>query len=304
MDMCKVYGVGSQKGGVGKSSLTLSLGVELANQGYKVALIDADGQGSLTASMGYKEPDSMEITLSTILEKEINDETYDEKTFGILHHEEGVDLIPCNIELSGLEVSLVNVWSREMVLSRYIEKIRDDYDFIIIDCQPSLSLMTLNVFAAADKIIIPVQAAYLSLKGLEQLIMTIGKVKRGLNSRLGIAGIVVTMLNDRTRYAREIVTLLDEAYGESVNIYDTKIPFSVRAAEATAEGISIFKYEPNGNTSSEDSGSQSNGGGVFVRKRSTYAQRPDATACASIDIWNDRMHCWVNKGASRSSSVR
>ena len=244
--MCKVYGIGSQKGGVGKSSVSLSLGVELANKGYKVVLIDADAQGSLTASMGYTEPDSMEITLATIIEKEVNEEFYDPRTFGILHHNEGVDLIPCNIELSGLEVSLVNVWSREMILSKYIAKIREYYDFIIIDCQPSLSLMTLNVFAAADRIIIPVQAAYLSLKGLEQLIKTIGKVKRGLNSKLGIDGIIITMLNYRTNYAREIVGLLEEAYGGVVNIYDSKIPFSVRAAEATAEGVSIFKHDPNG----------------------------------------------------------
>ena len=244
--MCKVYGIGSQKGGVGKSSVSLSLGVELANKGFKVALIDADAQGSLTASMGYTEPDSMEITLATIIGKEVNEEFYDPRTFGILHHNEGVDLIPCNIELSGLEVSLVNVWSREMILSKYIAKIREFYDFIIIDCQPSLSLMTLNVFAAADRIIIPVQAAYLSLKGLEQLIKTIGKVKRGLNSKLGIDGILITMLNNRTNYAREIVGLIKEAYGGVVNIYDSKIPFSVRAAEATAEGVSIFKHDPNG----------------------------------------------------------
>ena len=244
--MCMVYGIASQKGGVGKSSVTLSLGVELANKGYKVLLIDTDAQGSLTASMGYKEPDSMEVTLSTVLEKIVNEEEFHDKSYGILHHEEGVDLLPCNIELSGLEVSLVNVWSRELILSKYIYRIRDNYDYIILDCQPSLSLMTLNVFAAADRIIIPVQAAYLSLKGLEQLIKTIGKVKRGLNSKLGIDGIVITMLDMRTNYAREILTILDDAYGDSIHIYNSKIPFSVRAAEATAEGVSIYKHDPQG----------------------------------------------------------
>jgi len=244
--MNKVYAIASQKGGVGKTTTAISLGAELAQQGYKVLLIDADSQGSLTASLGYTEPDSMEETLASVLEKVVNEEPFDRKKYGILHHEEGFDVLPCNIELSGLEVSLVNAWSREVVLSKYIERIKDDYDYIIIDCMPSLSLMTINVFSAADRVIIPVQAAYLSLKGLEQLIKTIGKVKRGLNSRLGIDGILITMLNSRTNYAKEIVSLLEEAYGGSVHIYDSKIPFSVRAAEATAEGMSIYKYDPKG----------------------------------------------------------
>lgn len=244
--MNKVYAIASQKGGVGKTTTAISLGAELAQQGYKVLLIDADSQGSLTASLGYTEPDSMEETLASVLEKVVNEEPFDRKKYGILHHEEGFDVLPCNIELSGLEVSLVNAWSREVVLSKYIERIKDDYDYIIIDCMPSLSLMTINVFSAADRVIIPVQAAYLSLKGLEQLIKTIGKVKRGLNSRLGIDGILITMLNSRTNYAKEIVSLLEEAYGGSVHIYNSKIPFSVRAAEATAEGMSIYKYDPKG----------------------------------------------------------
>jgi len=244
--MNKVYAIASQKGGVGKTTTAISLGAGLAQQGYKVLLIDADAQGSLTASLGYTEPDRMDETLASVLEKVVNEEPFDKKKYGILHHEEGFDLLPCNIELSGLEVSLVNAWSREVVLSKYIERIKEEYDYIIIDCMPSLSLMTINVFSAADRVIIPVQAAYLSLKGLEQLIKTIGKVKRGLNSRLGIDGILITMLNSRTNYAKEIVSLLEEAYGGSVHIYDSKIPFSVRAAEATAEGMSIYKYDPKG----------------------------------------------------------
>lgn len=246
MNMNKVYAIASQKGGVGKTTTAISLGAELARLGYKVLLIDADAQGSLTASLGYTEPDSMEETLASVLEKIVNEENFDRKKYGILHHEEGFDLLPCNIELSGLEVSLVNAWSREVVLSKYIESIKDSYDYIIIDCMPSLSLMTINVFAAADRVIIPVQAAYLSLKGLEQLIKTIGKVKRGLNGRLGIDGILITMLNSRTNYAKEIVSLLEETYGGAVQIYENKIPFSVRASEATAEGVSIFKHDPKG----------------------------------------------------------
>lgn len=211
--MCKVYATSSQKGGVAKTTTAKNLGIDLAGRGYRVLLIDTDSQGSLTASLGYREPDRMEITLSTILEKEVNDEPYDAGTFGILHHEEGVDLIPANIELSGLEVSLVNVWSRETILRDYIDKVREYYDFIIMDTAPSLGLVTLNVMVSADRIIIPVQAAYLSLKGLEQLIKTIGQVRKGLNRKLQIDGILITMLDSRTTYAREIVTLLQDSYG-------------------------------------------------------------------------------------------
>ena len=244
MSMCVVYAVASQKGGVGKTTSAGNLGIELARKGYKVLLIDTDAQGSLTSSLGFKEPDKMDITLKTIIENEVTGEEYDYRTLGILHHEEGVDLIPCNIELSGLEISLIKAWSREQILSKYIFKIKRYYDFIIMNCPPSLSLITINALTAADKVIIPVQAAYLSLKGLEQLITTIGMVKQGLNTRLGIDGILITMLKKRTNYAREIVDLLDETYGNVVHIYKSMIPLSVRAEEASAEGVSIYKHSP------------------------------------------------------------
>ncbi len=243
--MCVVYAIASQKGGVGKTTTAANFGIELAREGYKVLLIDADAQGSLTASLGYTEPDRLDETLATVMGDIIREERFDKK-LGILHHQEGIDILPCNIELSGIECSLVGIFCRELVLSKYIYHIKQDYDYIIIDCAPSLSLITVNALAATDRVIIPVQAAYLSLKGLEQLIKTISKVKAGLNSRLGIDGILITMLNNRTNYAKEIVTLLDDAYGGVVHIYDSKIPFSVRAAEASAEGVSIYKHDPKG----------------------------------------------------------
>ena len=246
MNMCKVYVTASQKGGVAKTTTAGSLGIGLAKKGYKVLLVDADAQGSLTASLGYKEPDSMNTTLAVILEKEIEDEEYDPNTFGILHHEEGVDLVPSNIELAALEVSLIQVLSRETVLKRYIDKVKDNYDYIIIDSAPSLGLITINVLVAADRIIIPVQAAYLSVKGLEQLVKTIGRIRRSLNNQLGIDGILITMLDNRTVYAREIVDLLNNAYGKAIHIYDSKIPFSVRAVEATTKGVSIYSHDPKG----------------------------------------------------------
>ena len=183
--------------------------------------------------------------ISTVLGKIINDEELDPEE-GILHHEEGVDLMPSNIELSGLEVSLVNVMSREMILKDFISRIRKKYDYILIDCMPSLGMVTVNAFAAADSILIPVQAAYLPTKGLEQLIKTIYKVKRQINPRLEIEGILITMVDERTNYAREIMHLLSEGYGEKIRFFKNSIPFSVRAAEISALGISIFEYDPRG----------------------------------------------------------
>ena len=212
-------------------------------------MIDADAQGSLTASLGFTEPDSLEITLATIMGNLINDGEV-EPGEGILHHEEGIDLMPGNIELSGLEVSLVNVMSRETVLRSYIEIVRENYDYILIDCMPSLGMITINAFASADSILIPVQAAYLPVKGLQQLIKTVGKVKRQINPKLEIEGILLTMVDSRTNYAKDISAMLKEAYGSRVRIFANVIPISVRAAEISAEGVSIYKHDPKGKVAS------------------------------------------------------
>ena len=169
--MCRVIVIGNQKGGVGKTTTTSNLGIGLAKQGKRVLLIDADAQGSLTASLGFQEPDKLDVSLATIMANIINEEDM-EPDYGILKHDEGVDLMPGNIELSGLEVSLVNVMSRELVLRTYIEQQKDRYDYILSDCMPSLGMISINAFASADSILIPVQAAYLPVKGLEQLIKT------------------------------------------------------------------------------------------------------------------------------------
>ena len=247
--MCKVIAIANQKGGVGKTTTTGNLGVGLAKQGKKVLLIDADAQGSLTASLGIREPDRLEITLATIMASIINDEEI-KPEYGILRHEEGVDFMPGNIELSGLETSLVNVMSRETILRTYIEQQKDRYDYILIDCMPSLGMITINAFASADSILIPVQAAYLPVKGLEQLIKTIGKVKRQINPKLEIEGILLTMVDNRTNYARDISNLLIENYGSRVRIFENSIPLSVRAAEISAEGVSIYQHDPNGKVAS------------------------------------------------------
>lgn len=247
--MCRVIAIANQKGGVGKTTTTSNLGIGLARQGKKVLLIDADAQGSLTASLGIREPDRLEITLATIMGNIINDEEI-RSDYGILSHDEGVDFIPGNIELSGLETSLINVMSRETVLRTYIDLQRENYDYILIDCMPSLGMITINVFTCADSILIPVQAAYLPIKGLEQLIKTIGKVKRQINQKLEIEGILLTMVDNRTNYAKDISNLLIENYGSKVHIFENSIPMSVRAAEISAEGVSIYKHDPNGKVAS------------------------------------------------------
>lgn len=207
--------------------------------------MEADAQGSMAVSLGIREPDELDATLVNIMEKVINDEDI-EPGEGIIHHEEGVGFIPANIELAGLETALVNVMSREMVLRQFINNIRVDYDFILIDCMPSLGMITINALVAADSVLIPVEAAYLPVKGLQQLIKTIGRVHRKLNPMLSIMGILFTKVGRRTNFARDIAEQIREAYGNQVHIFDNCIPLSVRAAETSAEGKSIYLRAPKG----------------------------------------------------------
>ena len=246
--MSKVIAICNQKGGVGKTVTAVNLGIGLARQGKRVLLVDVDAQGSLTASLGYQQPDRLEETLATVLGKIIEDEPLSPGE-GIIHQEEGVDLLPANIELSGLEVTLVNTMSRETILREYLNTIRDQYDVILLDCCPSLGMLTINALTAADTVIVPLQAHYLSLKGMEQLMRTIGRVKRQLNPGLEIGGILITMADLRTTYSREIVELLRKTYGSKLKIFDTIIPQSIRAAETSAEGKSIFLHDPSGKVS-------------------------------------------------------
>ena len=246
--MGKVICVGNQKGGVGKTTTCVNLGTALAQAGNKVCLIDLDPQGYLTQSLGYRNPDEMECTIAEVLKSEIQlcDNLSQTFTAAILHHREGLDLIPGNIELAGLEVSMVNLMSRELFLKMAIQELRKQYTYTIIDCMPSLGMLTINALAAADEIITPVQAAYLPAKGLEQFLLTVSKVRRQINRRLKMEGILLSMVDARTNYAKEIISLIYETYGNHIRIFQTQIPFSVRASEASASGCSIFTYDPRG----------------------------------------------------------
>ena len=245
MSNCKVIAVINQKGGVGKTTTVANLGVCLAQEGKRVLLIDADPQGSLTLSLGIKDPDGLEETIAHLLREIVEDGTVSPE-MGIIHNKEGVDLLPSNIELSGLETSLVNVMSREFVLREYISQVKDRYDYILIDCMPSLGMLSINALVAADSVIIPCQPNYLSTKGINLLLGSVLKVRRTINPKLRIDGILFTMVDGRTKNAKEIIESLRQTMGQNIRVFETEIPRSVRVAESSLMGQSVLSYDSGG----------------------------------------------------------
>lgn len=245
MNSASIIGIVNQKGGTGKTTTCVNLGIDLVHEGKRVLIADCDPQGSLTISLGYPQPDSLPVTLADLMGNVLSAIPIHPGD-GVLHHEEGVDILPANIALAGMEVSLVNAMSRETTLKQVLANYSKDYDHILLDCSPSLGMLTINALTAADRIVIPVQSQYLSAKGVEQLLGTVARVKRNINHKLKIDGVLLTMVDSRTNNSKEIASLLRSTYGPKIKGFDTEIPRSVRAAEISAEGKSIFEHDPGG----------------------------------------------------------
>ena len=248
MPNCKTIAICNQKGGVGKTTSTVNLGVGLAMQGKKVLLVDADPQGDLTTCLGWNDADNLQNTLSDKT-MEVVQGKENNPFNGILHHKEGVDLIPSSSDLFDFEISLVTAMNREVILKSYLSEVKDKYDYILIDCSPSLGMMTLNSLSAADSVIIPVQAHYLPAKCMTQLLRTVNKVKRHINPNLKIDGILLTIVDNRTNLAKSTVDALRENFGSHIRIFKSQIPMAVKAAEVASKGKSIYAYEPNSTVS-------------------------------------------------------
>ena len=248
MEKCKIIAIANQKGGVGKTTTTINLGVGLAAAGKRVLLVDGDPQGSPTIAMGIPNPDALSETIGSAMLAEITDQNVPDN-YGIIQHREGVDLFPGNIELSGIELMLHTAMSRESIMRSILQQHRQNYDYILIDCMPSLGLMTINSLVAADSVIIPCQPNYLSTKGLNLLLRSISRVKKQINPRLNIDGILFTIVDGRTNNARSIISAMRTTLGDHIKVFATEIPRSVRAAEASENGKSIFSYDRNGRVS-------------------------------------------------------
>lgn len=243
--MTKVIAICNQKGGVGKTTTTANLGIGLAMVGKKVLLIDADPQSSLTISLGITEPDTLEYGIPEIMDRIIEKKPFDDISC-ILNHSEGIDFVPSNITLSSTDLRLTSIMSRERVMKTYVDTVKNEYDYVLIDCMPSLGMITLNALSASDSVIIPCQPHYLSTRGIEQLTDTITEVRQYINPKLTIEGLLLTMVDNRGRFTKEIIEVIKKSYGEAIKVYKSEIPLSVKAVESSAVGKSIFAHDKYG----------------------------------------------------------
>lgn len=237
--------IANQKGGVGKTTTTAALAQGLSEHGKRVLLIDWDPQASLTITLGFN-PDDLKRTGYGALASTIkNDGSASIQDVIIPTSNPDIDLVPANIELSQAQLDLVGAFSRELMLKEMIQPVRKSYDYILMDCQPSLGLLTINALSAADGVIIPLQADFLAMKGLTLLLRTIIQVRNRINPDLKISGILFTMTNPRTLHCKEVIEVTKRAFGDKIRVFDTLIPTSVRLKEAPAAGESILTYDPN-----------------------------------------------------------
>ncbi len=244
----KVITVANQKGGVGKTITSVCLGVCLADSGKNVLLVDFDPQGNLTKGLGYRDSTSYPYSIKDALFNEINEVDVDWKDY-IIKTNEKVDLLPANIALSGADIQLSNVISRETVFKRVLSKFKDNYDFILVDSNPALNLFTINSLSAADSVIIPVQAEPYATDGLQDLLHTIATARKQINPKLKIDGILITMTDARTNLSKHIANEIREVYGNHIKVFDTEIPRAVKTAEATLSAQSPIKYAPHSDSS-------------------------------------------------------
>ena len=243
---CRTIAVANQKGGTGKTATTLSLGMALARSGQRVLLVDTDPQGDLTKSLGWKDPDALESpTLANHLNSMIEGTALDPRE-GILSHDEGIDLMPANIELAGMEMPILMAMSREQLVNMWMSPLKARYGFIIFDCAPTFGIIPMNAFVASDSVLVPVSAEYLPASAMAGLLKTVGRVRCQINPSLEVEGILVTLFDSRNNLAHEIEQTIRERYGSTYRVFDTVIPRAVSVAEAPAAGMSVFSYDGGG----------------------------------------------------------
>lgn len=241
MSDCSVIAITNQKGGLGKTTTAINLGVGLAEKGKRVLLIDADPQSNLTKGLGFRHISEVPFTLSDVIQSIMENEPLNvaEK---VLHSDEGVDLMPANINLAGYEAKMINLKGREKFLKTYVDAVKSSYDYVLIDCKPSLELLTINALAAADKVLIPMQPHYYPMEGLQDLLRSVQMTKRNINPKLQIEGIVFTMVMARTVMCQNVMETVKKVYGQRIKVFDAMIPHSISLAESSAEGKSMMAY--------------------------------------------------------------